>query len=238
MKGGNLVVACVAAATASAPFCAYQFRTPPLLWDSSLEDWLLSALHGGDNARVFSLGLLLCVVSGVLVGLVLRRAFPSGGASDGYEISMFRTPLAVAVLCPLGIATATFIAYNHTLEIFSAALSPDAYVRNWLIYTIAAAAVGALLASFLNVCQRSFEHASLLVKAGITCCLPLAVGVGLVCAAGIIGAGLLGGIVVGRCCGCPATAAWTGTCLASAVLAVQGGVFWPAYFPFKADAGR
>jgi hypothetical protein len=35
----------------------------------------------------------------------------------------------------------------------------------------------------------------------------------------------------GRFNGCPITGAWMGTCIAVATLAIERGVFWPAYLP-------
>jgi hypothetical protein len=70
-----------------------------------------------------------------------------------------------------------------------------------------------------------------LVRMAILCCWPVAMIVGLVLMAGMIGWGLLGGITLGRCYGCPIAAGWTGMCVAVIVLTFEGGIFWPVYFP-------
>lgn len=115
---------------------------------------------------------------------------------------------------------------------------PEFYFNNVFMYSIIAAVAGAILAGFLNICEQSFNSSNVLVKLGITCCLPLAVVVGLASVAGIIGGGLMSGVALGRFFGCPVTSAWAGGCLGIALLATQDGVFWPAYFPLAAQGGK
>jgi hypothetical protein len=90
----------------------------------------------------------------------------------------------------------------------------------------------------LNDLERTFPGASFFAKLAILCCSPLAVCIGLASMAGMIGSGLLGGLAVGRLYGCPITGAWIGMCLAVIVLAIEGSIFWPLYFPLTRHEGE
>jgi hypothetical protein len=236
MKANRIVLACVAFGIAITPFCANRFRPHSLFFDSSLEQWFVSALKGGDDVRLFGLAVLLCAVAGFVIGLLLMKVVQPVGNGSGPPL--LRTPVAAAILIPTGIATILLAAYNHTPQVLDEIVWPDFYFRNVVVYSGLAAVVGAMLAGLLNVCERAFDDSSLLTKMGIICCVPLAVGVGLASVAGILGGGLLGGFIIGRCFECPITGAWTGGCVAIAILAVQSGVFWPAYFPLMGQGGK
>ena len=195
MKANRIVVACVAFGIAITPFCANRFRPHSPLFDSSLEQWFVSALKGGDAVQVFGLAVLLCAVVGFVVGLLLMKVIQPADNGNGSGPAPLRTPVAAAILIPTGIATILLVAYNHTPQVLEEIVWPDFYFKNVAVYSGVAALVGAMLAGLLNVCEHAFERASLLVKMGIICCLPLAVCVGLASVAGIIGDGLpTGGI--------------------------------------------
>jgi hypothetical protein len=201
-----------------------------LLFDGSLEDWFVSALRGGDGLQAFRWVALACAAFGLIVGLLLKRVIqPTEDA--GTELAMLRTPVAAVVLIPVGIATILLVAYNHTTQALEGIVLPKFYAENWILCSLAAAVVGYILAMLLNTWERAFAQASLVVQMAIICCFPLAVCVGLVVMVGLIGSGLLGGSAVGRFYGCPITGAWMGTCIAVAALAIEKGVFWPAYLP-------
>jgi hypothetical protein len=89
----------------------------------------------------------------------------------------------------------------------------------------------AVATGLLNEWERAFERAPLWRKAAILCTTPLALGIGVVLMAGMIGYGLMIGVSIGGNHGYPVTGAWTGACIAIMVLALEGGVFWPIYFP-------
>jgi hypothetical protein len=238
MKGGNILVAGVAFGIGITPYCAHHFRPRGWFLDVPLEQWVVSALKGGETLRVFVLVALLCALVGLLVGMLLAKVIQPAAKGNTGQLSLLRTPLAAALLVPVGIATILLVAYNHTPQVLVKVVWPEFYFQNMVTYSIAAAVVGAILAGFLNVCEQAFDRSTPFVKAGITCCLPLAVGVGLASVAGLIGGGLLSGVAVGRLFGCPVTGAWTGGFLGVAFLAIQGGVLWPAYFPFAAHGGK
>jgi hypothetical protein len=238
MKNGGTIVACVLSGIAVMPFVAHHFRPHRLLFNSPLDQWFVSALKGGDDCQVLGLAALLCALGGLLAGMLLTNVMPPTEKNDKGELPLYRTPLAAAILIPLGIGTILVVAYNHTPQVFDRIVWPEFYVKNIAMYSVVAAVAGAILAGFLNVCEQAFNDSNVLVKMGITCCLPFAVGVGLASVAGILGGGLLGGVGVGRFFGCPITAAWTGGCLAFALLATQGGIFWPAYFPLASHTGK
>jgi hypothetical protein len=236
MKANRIVVACVAVGIAITPFCANRFRPHSLFFDSSLEQWFVSALKGGDAVQVVALAVLLCAVIGLVVGLLMRKVVQPADTGSTSEVSFLRTPGAAAILIPIGTAAILLVAYNHTPQALDEIVWPD--FISLAMYCIPVAVVGAISAGLLNVCERAFERASLLVKAAIICCLPLAMCVGVGSVAGIIGSGLLGGLAVGQCFECPVTGAWTGVCIAVAFLAVQSGIFWPAYFPLTNQGGK
>lgn len=236
MKNGNIVIACVATGIAAVPFGVYQFRTPSLFFDGSLEDWFVSALKGGDGFQTFRWVTLVCAAFGLIVGLLLKRVIQPP-KDPRTEPAFLRTPVAVAIFIPFGIATILFVAYNHTAQVFEGVVWPKFYSENWLWCSIAAAVVGYILAALLNTWERAFAQSSFLVKAEIIFCSPLSVCVGVLVMSGLIGSGLLGGFVFGGFYGCPITGAWIGTCIAIAALAIEKGVFWPAYFSLAAPQG-
>jgi hypothetical protein len=232
MKGkNNILIACIASGIAVSPFVAYHFRPASLLFDGSMEEWFVSALRGGSGLYVFIWALIGCAILGTVVGALLKRVLKSMDDSNEFRLTLLRTPPAAAILVPFGTATILLVAYNHSSDVFNQVVWPDFYFQNWLVYSIVIAVLAAILAGLLNVLEHTFEQSGLLVRAGILCCSPLAICLGFVSMVGMIGCGLLTGAVVGRAYGSPITGAWTGACIAVVVLAVEGGIFWPAYFP-------
>ena len=237
MNNGNIVVACVTLGAAASPYCAYQTRPPALFFDSSLEDWLVSALKGGDGSQRFWLVAIACAIVGLVVGLLLKRGI-SPAKDSGADLAPLRTPIAAAIFIPVGIATILLVSCNHTVQILENVVWPEFYSKNWMWCSVSVAIVGFIVAKLFNTWERAFAQAPLLVQMATICCSPFAACVGLVVMAGFIGSGLLGGFAVGRFYGCPITGAWMGTCLAVFALAFGGRIFWPSYFPVAAPQGN
>jgi hypothetical protein len=233
MKGKyNMILACIAAGIAISPFLAYRFRTTGFLLDGYLEEWFVSALKGGDGSHVLLWTVVACDILGLVVGLLLKQILQSvDDDNNQFKLTLLRTPIAAAILVPFGFATVLLVAYNHTLEVLDKVVWPEFYSQNWLLYSIAIGVFAAILAGMLNVLEHSFGQANILARAGILCCSPLAIVIGFSSMAGMIGCGLFGGNAVGRFYDSPIAGAWTGTCVAVVFLVVEGGIFWPAYFP-------
>jgi hypothetical protein len=238
MKAPGLIVAGVTSGIAVSPYCAHHFRPNPLLFDSSLEEWFVSALKGEEALQIFGLVVILCAIAGFFISLLLTKMIqPSDGGNKG-GVSLLRTPLAAGILVPSAIAAIVLVAYNHTPSALNGILWPEFYFNYAVFYAVVVGMISAILVGFLNEREQAFGQANFLGKVGIICCLPLAVVVGLASLVGLIGAGLLGGLIIGYSVGGPITGAWTGGCLALVVLATQSGVFWPAYFPLTAHGGK
>jgi hypothetical protein len=238
MKVRNFVIAGVTTGIAVTPYCAHHFRPNRFPFDISLEQWFISGMKGEDARPVFLLVTALCALGGSLLGLFLAKVIRPSEPEDKGRLSLLRTPLAAAILVPIGIGTIVFLVYNHTSAVLDNIVWPEFDMKSMVIYAIVAAVAGANLAGFLNVCEQAFERSNMLVKLGITCCLPLALVVGIASVLGLIGGAILSGVLIGRTYDCPFTGAWTGFCLAITFLAIRGGIFWPAYFPFSAHGGK
>jgi hypothetical protein len=238
MNGPGVIVAGVTSGIAVSPYCAHYFLANRAFFKSSVEQWFVSTLKGDDALRIFGAVVLLCAIAGLLIGLLLAKVIqPSDGSNKG-GLSLFRTPLAAGVLIPFAVAASILVAYNHSPWVLHGIVWPDFYFKNVVVYSVVIGMASAILAGFLNEREQAFGHATLLGKLAIIGCLPLAVVVGLASLAGLIGAGLLGGLAIGYCLSCPVTGVWTGSCLAIALLATQSGIFWPVYFPFAAHGGK
>jgi hypothetical protein len=237
MKGNNILVASLATGIATAPFLAFHLRPADPPDNGSLDDWLVAALSGGNCWKGFLLTFVVCAVVGLLVGMVLK-SFVRKVNPTMPELTIFRTPLAVAILAPLAIASCVMIVYNHTPRALEAIVWPEFYARYWILHSIAVASAAAIAAGLVNELERTFANSVFFAKIVTLCCLPFAVCLGLASLLGMIGGGLLAGLAVGRWYECPLAGAWTGVCVAVIVLAVEGNVFWPLYFPHAKHGGE
>jgi hypothetical protein len=229
MKSGNYVVACVATGIGTAPFYAYRCHPKGFLATVSMENWFVSALRGGEEAKLLLIIAAIGGIFGLTVGLLLKWAMPSSDR-ELFDPPLLRTPGAATVLVPMGLATIMLVIGNYTAGTLERLVWPDFYAKYWFGWSAIAAFSGYVLVKLLNTWERAFPLANFLIRFEIVCCSPLTVCVSSIIVAGVVGTGLLGGFVVGRFCGCPMTAAWTGTSIGVIVLAIEGGVFWPAYY--------
>ena len=238
MKSPRLIVAGVTFGIAVSPYCAHHVRPNRVFFDSSLEEWFVSALKGGDAWPIFRLVVILCAIAGLLIGLLLAKAIrPSDGNSQG-GMSLLRTPLAAGIFTPFAFAASVFVAYNHTPRLLNEIVWPEFVFKVVIFYSVVIGMASAILAGFLYERAKAYPQATFFEKLKTICCLPLAVLIGLASVVGMVGAGLLCGLAIGNHLGCPITGVWMGGCLAVALLAIQSDIFWPAYFPLVAHGGK
>jgi hypothetical protein len=224
--------------SAFVPYLSWYFRPSRFIFDSSVDEWFLSALKGEDALPVVTLAAVPCIVAGVLLCLLLAKMFqPGDGGSKGGGMSLLRTPLAAGILIPFAFAVGVLVVYNHTTQVFYGIVWPDFYFKNVIIYSVIIGMTSLILSGFLNQLERTFPNASVFRQFGTLCCIPLAFAVGLATLAGVLGAGLLGGLGIGYWLHCPLTGTWMGGLLAAAFLVTQRGILWPAYFPLTVHGG-
>lgn len=239
MKGVGILVACIASWLAMSPFWAYLLRPRHVAFEGALEDWFVSALRGGTGVYMLYWTTVTCVAIGAVLGCWLRRALLTADAKSPAKPDMrarvartlLRMPLVSAVLVPCGVAMIVLFVYNPMPRLLDGIVWPKVYREYWWAVSACIALAAAVLAGLLNERERKYKGSLFFDKVTTLCCLPLAVVIDLMTTAGLVGAGVLCGMVLGELCRCPIAAAWTGAFAAIAILALDGGIFWPLYFP-------
>jgi hypothetical protein len=232
MRGNSCVVACVAASISVAPVSAYRFRPPSLLNVGSLEAWLAAVIRTGDGSKGLWWAIGACAAFGFIIGLCVKEHItPPVDPKKEFELPFLRTPIAAALLVPVSVATILLVICNHTSQIADKIVWPGFYFNFWVPWSVLIGILGAMAAHLLNDLERAYEKSTLSVRVGILCCWPLAIIVGALLTTGMIGGGLLLGATFGQNHGCPIFAGWIGMCLSLIVLAFEGDIFWPVYFP-------
>jgi hypothetical protein len=235
MKDNHVIVACVAAGMAAAPFCAYISCPRDILPDGSLDEWFDFFLTNQAGFPKFRLAVFLCAGFGLVVGLLLRPALGSAEPKKEFELALLRTQLFAMFLIPMGVITILLLACSRTpqafVEIIQSGLSP--YIWIIVVVFLVFAPLGSWIMGGINGMELSFEKAFPPEKMWTLCCWPVAIFVGLLHMAGEIGCGLLLGAILGRHYGWSILGGWQGTCIAVFYLAYKGAIFWPIYFPMS-----
>jgi hypothetical protein len=230
MRGNSIVVACVASGVGTAPVLAYALRSAASR-ALSFEDWLVSALTMTSGPRGLWAVVLACAGVALFVGLILKDLVGPIPPRKEFELRLLRTPIAAALLAPLGVATIVLFACNHTPQAIGKVVWPELYRSYVVVWSILSGIAGAALACLLNDMERTYEKAKPHVRAGIACFGPVAICFGLLLMAGMVGGGLLAGSMLGQARGCPTVGGWTAACIAAIFFALGDDVLWPAYFP-------
>lgn len=235
MTGKNLVVACIASGIAASPFCAYQSYCRRAHVVGSFDDWLVTAVLGGEGSVMLRASLIAGVCFGIVVGLLFKQLV-SSKPGDNVEPPVLRTPAVATTLPLLAIAALLLICYNHTPKMRDTVVWPNDPI--WVLVATVSAVGSSALMGLLNEFDRIFEKSSLSMRVGILCCWPIAMVGGAVIMAGALGCGLLLGYTIGWYCGHPIAVSWIGACLAVVIMAVSENIFWPIYFPTTRLSGK
>jgi hypothetical protein len=233
MRAINVLVGCVACATAVAPWCAYKIR-PAAFFDLSFsDDWFLLVLTNAQCLEQFRFALAACVAFGVLVGVALAAFLDPFNPKKEFQLGPFRSQIVAALMFPSAIMTIVFVAYNHTPEMLPTAELP-AWLRSyWIALALPIGAFGAWFNGFVVDREVFYEKATVGARMRTLCCWPFAVLDWLVLVVGGLGCGAAVGALIGKAHGAPIAFGLYGTCVAAIVMAFSEDIFWPIYYPLS-----